>query len=260
MRWRGDSGWSIVVERDARHEQLSTNNYSPIIYLLRNTVNRLRNHVRFFQSRRVPELDHLSAGRCGAGDCGAAADGRAGQANFAARDGGRVLSDTAHAVWAAWADIQIGHGHDAEPVLAAVDSDVRHSLPDGSRRYQLSARGADGVCKSVGNGRELADLEAPEGLLRAVSLARNGDARRVLCARFLPVLRVLGSDAAADVLPNRHLGRAAERIRGHQILLVHFARQRTDADRHFDAVLQQRSAEAADHSINRDRRCQLAIR
>ena len=39
--------------------------------------------------------------------------------------------------------------------------------------------------------------------------------------RLLPVLRLLGSDAAADVLPDRHLGRAAARVRGDQVLPLH---------------------------------------
>ena len=71
-------------------------------------------------------------------------------------------------------------------------------------------------------------------------LLGNGHARRLPVARLLPVLRVLGSDAAADVLPDRRLGRPAARVRGDQVLPVHAARQRADADRHPDAVLQQR--------------------
>ena len=86
------------------------------------------------------------------------------------------------------------------------------------------------------------------GVLRAVPAARNRHARRVLCPRLLPVLRVLGSDAAADVLPHRHLGRPAEGIRGDQVLPVHAARQRVDADRDPDAVFQQRPAQAVRRS------------
>ena len=91
-------------------------------------------------------------------------------------------------------------------------------------------------------------------------LLGNGHAGRVPGARFLPVLRVLGSDAAADVLPDRHLGRAAARIRRHQVLPVHAGRQRADADRHPDAVLHQRPAAARRPSSCRRRRRQLAAR
>ena len=89
--------------------------------------------------------------------------------------------------------------------------------------------------------RQLADHQAREGLLHSVPAARNGHARRLHGARLLPVLRLLGSDAAADVLPHRRLGRPAARIRGDQVLPVHAGRQRADADRHPDALLQQRS-------------------
>ena len=112
----------------------------------------------------------------------------------------------------------------------------------GTRRHQLPAGRADRVRQHAGDGRKLADQEAREGLLHPVPAAGNGHARRVPGARLLPVLRVLGSDAAADVLPDRHLGRPAEGIRGDQVLPVHAGRQRADADRHPDAVLQQRPA------------------
>ena len=68
-------------------------------------------------------------------------------------------------------------------------------------------------------------------LLHPVPAAGNRHARHVPGARFLPVLHLLGSDAAADVLPHRRLGRAAARVRGHQVLPVHAARQRVHPDR-----------------------------
>ena len=75
-------------------------------------------------------------------------------------------------------------------------------------------------------------------------LLGNGHAGRVPVAGLLPVLRVLGSDAAADVLPDRHLGRAAARIRRHQVLPLHAGRQRADAGGHADALFRQRRAHA----------------
>ena len=65
-----------------------------------------------------------------------------------------------------------------------------------------------------------------------------------LAAGLLPVLRVLGSDAAADVLSDRRLGRAAARVCGDQVLPLHAGGQRADADRPVDALLRQRSERA----------------
>ena len=48
---------------------------------------------------------------------------------------------------------------------------------------------------------------------------------------LLPVLHLLGSDAAADVLPHRRVGRAAEGIRRHQVLHLHPGRLGADAGR-----------------------------
>ena len=73
--------------------------------------------------------------------------------------------------------------------------------------------------------------KARQGLLRAPAPARDRHARRLRRARLLPVLRVLGSDAAADVLPDRRLGRAAAGVRGDQVLPVHAGRHGADADR-----------------------------
>ena len=78
-----------------------------------------------------------------------------------------------------------------------------------------------------------------------------------LCARLLPVLRVLGSDAAADVLPDRRLGRPAQGICGDQVLPVHAARQRVHADRDSDALLRQRLAQADRRATHCHRRREL---
>ena len=65
------------------------------------------------------------------------------------------------------------------------------------------------------------DHEAREGVLRVPPPPRDGDGRRLLRARLLPLLRLLGSHARADVLPDRHLGRPAEALRRDQVLPVH---------------------------------------
>jgi hypothetical protein len=54
---------------------------------------------------------------------------------------------------------------------------------------------------------------------------------------FLPVLRFLGNHAAADVLPHRHLGRTAPRVRRHQVLPLHAGRLDPDPDRHAGLLL-----------------------
>src|SRR5262249_22246097 len=51
-------------------------------------------------------------------------------------------------------------------------------------------------------------------------MLQAGLLRAFLFVEFLPVLRFLGSHACADVLPDRCLGRAAEALRGDQVLPV----------------------------------------
>ena len=48
--------------------------------------------------------------------------------------------------------------------------------------------------------------EAREGVLRVPPPPRDGDGRRLLRARLLPLLRLLGSHARPDVLPDRRSG------------------------------------------------------
>ncbi len=59
--------------------------------------------------------------------------------------------------------------------------------------------------------------------------AMIGDVRR---ARPVPLLRVLGAHARADVPDHRRLGRPAARVRGREVLPLHDGRQRADAGRH----------------------------
>ena len=81
-----------------------------------------------------------------------------------------------------------------------------------------------------------------QGLLRALPPARRRHDGRVLRARLFSLLHFLGSHALADVLPHRHLGRAAARVCGHQVLPLHAGRQRADAARDSGALFQQRTA------------------
>ncbi len=62
-------------------------------------------------------------------------------------------------------------------------------------------------------------------------LLQTGMLGRLLRARHVPVLRVLGGDAGPDVLPDRDLGRRAPAVRGDQVLPVHAGRLGGDAAR-----------------------------
>ena len=59
-------------------------------------------------------------------------------------------------------------------------------------------------------------------------LLETRHARHLRRARLLPLLRLLGADAGADVLPHRHLGRAAQGVRGDQVLPLHAGRLGAD--------------------------------
>ena len=100
----------------------------------------------------------------------------------------------------------------------------------------------DHVHQLAGDGGQLVGHEVRQGLLHPVPDSGNGDDRRLPGAGLLPVLRVLGSDAAADVLPDRRVGRSPSRVCGHQVLSVYAAGRRADAGRDPDAVLQERFA------------------
>ena len=70
-----------------------------------------------------------------------------------------------------------------------------------------------------------------EGILRVPDPARIRPDRRVRLAGPVPVLRVLGSVAGPDVLPDRHLGPRAPHLRRRQVFPVHHGRIGADAGR-----------------------------
>ena len=78
-----------------------------------------------------------------------------------------------------------------------------------------------------------------EGVLHLHAPAPDRDARRLHGDGLLPVLRLLGSHAGADVLPDRHLGRSPTALRGHQVLPLHPGGIGPDAARHPGALLLQ---------------------
>ena len=144
-----------------------------------------------------------------------------------------------------------GGGVHAVRLQRAVDSVVQHRLFDGRRRHQLAADHAHGPRQPAGGGRQLVGDEIRQGVLRAVPAAGNGHAGRVPRLGLLPVLRVLGSHAAAHVLPDRRLGRTAARIRGDQVLPVYAGGQRADAGRHLDAVFRQQPGGSGPETASR---------
>ena len=80
---------------------------------------------------------------------------------------------------------------------------------------------------------------AGEGVLHLPAPPPDGHAGRLHGHGLLPLLRLLGSHAGADVLPDRHLGRPAEALRGHQVLPLHAGGLGADAARHPGALLLQ---------------------
>ena len=71
------------------------------------------------------------------------------------------------------------------------------------------------------------DQRADEGILRVHAHAAGRYARRVHLSRLLHVLCVLGSDAGADVLPHRRVGRPAKAIRRDQVLPLYACSDRS---------------------------------
>ena len=103
-----------------------------------------------------------------------------------------------------------------------------------------------GMIEDDGHGH--AGPAPPEALLGAMVpgymvmllLLQTGMMGIFVVARHLPLLRVLGGDAPADVLPHRHLGRPAQGVRGDQVLPLHAGRLGAYAAGVHRALLQRR--------------------
>ena len=119
-----------------------------------------------------------------------------------------------------------------------LDSLARRRVPLRHRRHLARPAPADDA-----HGRHrrrllvLGDHGAAEGVLRPAPAPADVHDRDLLLPRLLPLLRLLGSDARADVLPDRRLGRGAAALRGDQVLPVHAGRLGPDAARHHRALL-----------------------
>src|SRR5262249_33525227 len=93
----------------------------------------------------------------------------------------------------------------------SVDPYARRELPRWYRRYFAPARIADDTAWTARRFVVMVDdRESRKGILRLHADAAGRHARRVRVTRFLPLLRVLGSDARADVFPDRRVGRPEE--------------------------------------------------
>jgi len=75
----------------------------------------------------------------------------------------------------------------------------------------------------------------------------DGDLRR---PRHVPLLRLLGGHAPADVLPHRRLGRPATRVRGHQVLPLHAGGLGPHAARHHRRLLPQPACRAGRRTLS----------
>ena len=119
-----------------------------------------------------------------------------------------------------------------------LDSLDRRGLRDRHRRHFFPAHHADHAA-----GLDLDSLfvdrhrEPRQGILRLVSDSADRHARRLHGARFLPLLRFLGSHAGADVPADRHLGRPAQALRRDQVFPVHPGRVGVDVAGHSFPVL-----------------------
>ena len=103
-----------------------------------------------------------------------------------------------------------------------LDSLDRRALLAGHRRHQLPAGDAHHAA-----GRDLDSFflerhqDADEGVLHSLPAAAGGHAGRFHVAGFFPLLPVLGSDAGADVFPDRRLGQRPPAVRRDQVFPVH---------------------------------------
>jgi hypothetical protein len=110
-----------------------------------------------------------------------------------------------------WLLARADDGRLALPVHQGVDPGPRHPLPRRARRHQPVAGPAHHVHHAHRGVRVVRlDQDADEGALLRVPAPGSGHARRVRRARPVPLLRVLGADARADVPDDRHLGRRRE--------------------------------------------------
>src|ERR1019366_8930603 len=97
-----------------------------------------------------------------------------------------------------------------------------NSLPARPRRLLARPRAPDDDPHGLRAPRVVraGDREA-QRLHGGVPPPRDGNARKPRCPRHAALLRVLGSDARADVLHHRHLGRKAPHLRHDEVLPLH---------------------------------------
>ena len=134
----------------------------------------------------------------------------------------------------------LGTGQMQYEIFRTLDTGFQYQLPSRPGRHQPAPGRAHLLPQRVGHVGELADPEARPRLLHPLPAPGDGHAGRFHVAGFLPLLCLLGSDAPADVLSHRRVGRTAAGVRGHKVLPLYARRQRAHAHRPVDALLQQR--------------------
>ncbi len=116
----------------------------------------------------------------------------------------------------------------------ALDPELRHPLRPGDGRHLDAARAAGRACccRSSCSAPGGGSSKHWRGFSALAAAAHHRRARRPPRLRPLPVLRLLGGDADADVPADRHLGRRAADLRGGQVLPLHHGGEPADAGRH----------------------------
>ena len=103
-----------------------------------------------------------------------------------------------------------------------LDRALQRELRARRRRHLDAADPAHDVPHAVRRRRGLAShRDAAVAVLRRVPDSRRPHGRHVRRHRCAAVLRVLGSDARADVPHHRHMGRGAPRVRHREVLPLH---------------------------------------
>ena len=129
---------------------------------------------------------------------------------------------------------QFGYEHELDPL-------DRRQVPRRRRRHLGAAHPADHAARLHRGllARAPRSRTAQKEYYVFLLLLQTGMLGVFISLDIVPLLRVLGGDAGPDVLPDRDLGRAAQALRGDQVLPLHAGRLGADAGRHPGPLLLQ---------------------